>query len=413
MHALFFKKGVFARFLGLFLVGLTCSAKLLAQDNIQITTIYSKYLSKNQKIQALQDQIDALSSKAKVVSKWDNPILYLGYNNANVSNFYRLDSTLMQNMSLGLSQKVDLNGKRFTQSKIIDLEKQKKILELKKTKQQLAINLMINGIENYKNQQELKLLEVAIKNLENTLYKANNSSSPNLVAIAKLEILKSQLEIKKNNLEDALSNSHYVMSELTFGGNELLSIAPKDFELNKEQEMQKINNTNYDIAMAKIDEQKAQKDITLAKKSFFDDVNITGVYYFRSQRYYNYDMFSIGMSIPLPIYGKQARLVEQKKRESLASKSEVENAKNRTHHLALKLIKKIETLQKNLQAINKILEQNEKIVQIYASDLPSGSDYNAYYNSFNDKINIEITQIETLSALNSTYLSLQNLKGLE
>ncbi|AFI05837.1 copper resistance outer membrane protein CrdB [Helicobacter cetorum] len=409
MHTLSFKGGVLIRlltaFLLLFSLGFT--------KNLEIQSFVAKYLSKNQKIQSLQEQIDALSSKAKVASKWDNPILYLGYNNASVSDFFRLDSTLMQNMSLGLSQKVDLNGKKFTQSKIINLEKQKKILELKKTKQQLAIDLMINGIENYKNQKEIELLNTAIKNLENTLYKANNSSSPNLVAIAKLEILKSQLEIKKNNLEDALSNSHYVMSELTFKENELLSIAPKDFELNKEQEMQKINSTNYDIAMAKIDEEKSQKDITLAKKSFFEDVNVTGAYYFRSQRYYNFDMFSISLAIPLPIYGKQAKLVEQKKKENLASKSEVENAKNRTHHLALKLIKKIETLQKNLQAINKILKANEKIVQIYASDLKSSNDYNAYYNSFNDKINIEITHLETLSALNTTFLNLQNLKGLE
>lgn len=59
------------------------------------------------------------------------------------------------------------------------------------------ISLMISGIENYKNQQEIELLNTAIKNVENTLYQANHSSSPNLIAIAKLEILKSQLEIKK------------------------------------------------------------------------------------------------------------------------------------------------------------------------------------------------------------------------
>ncbi|EQD89957.1 hypothetical protein HPSA50_0353 [Helicobacter pylori SouthAfrica50] len=118
----FYKGGVLMRLLTalLLLVGLG-----LAKD-LEIQSFVNKYLSKNQKIQALQEQIDALNSQAKVISKWDNPILYLGYNNANVSDFFRLDSTLMQNMSLGLSQKVDLNGKRLTQSKMIDLEKQKR-----------------------------------------------------------------------------------------------------------------------------------------------------------------------------------------------------------------------------------------------------------------------------------------------
>ncbi|MGL2773843.1 copper resistance outer membrane protein CrdB [Helicobacter pylori] len=405
----FYKRGVSIRLLSAFLLLFSLG---FAKD-LEIQSFVAKYLSKNQKIQALQEQIDALSSQEKAVSKWDNPILYLGYNNANVSDFFKLDSTLMQNMSLGLSQKVDLNGKKLTQSKMIHLEKQKKILELKKTKQQLVINLMISGIENYKNQQEIELLNTAIKNLENTLYQANHSSSPNLIAIAKLEILKSQLEIKKNNLEEALSNSHYFMGELTFKENELLSIAPKNFEFNKEQELHNISATNYDIAIARLDEEKSQKDIILAKKSFLEDVNVTGVYYFRSKQYYNYDMFSVALSIPLPLYGKQAKLVEQKKKESLAFKSEVENTKNKTHHLALKLLKKLETLQKNLESINKIIKQNEKIAQIYALDLKSNGDYNAYYNAFNDKITTQITQLETLSALNSAYLSLQNLKGLE
>ncbi len=321
----FYKGGVLIRLLKAFLLLFSLG---FAKD-LEIQSFVAKYLSKNQKIQALQEQIDALSSQEKVVSKWDNPILYLGYNNANVSDFFRLDSTLMQNMSLGLSQKVDLNGKKLTQSKMINLEKQKKILELKRTKQQLAISLMISGIENYKNQQEIELLNTAIKNLENTLYQANHSSSPDLIAIAKLEILKSQLEIKKNNLEEALSSSHYSMGELTFKENEILSIAPKNFEFNHEQELYNISATNYDIAIARLDEEKAQKDITLAKKSFLEDVNVTGVYYFRSKQYYNYDMFSVALSIPLPLYGKQAKLVEQKKKKAWCLKAKWKTPKTK------------------------------------------------------------------------------------
>lgn len=135
------------------------------------------------------------------------------------------------------------------------------------------------------------------------------------------------------------------MGELTFKENELLSIAPKNFEFNKEQELHNISATNYDIAIARLDEEKSQKT-SLWLKKLFRRCECYRVYYFRSKQYYNYDMFSVALSIPLPIYGKQAKLVEQKKKESLAFKSEVENTKNKTHHLALKLLKKLETLQK-------------------------------------------------------------------
>ncbi|GAA7500810.1 hypothetical protein JP0003_13940 [Helicobacter pylori] len=164
MISAFYKRGVSIRLLSTFLLLFSLG---FAKD-LEIQSFVAKYLSKNQKIQALQEQIDALSSQEKAVSKWDNPVLYLGYNNANVSDFFRLDSTLMQNMSLGLSQKVDLNGKKLTQSKMIHLEKQKKILELKKTKQQLVINFMITGNEKKQNKQIKQILNQDIKQLKKT-----------------------------------------------------------------------------------------------------------------------------------------------------------------------------------------------------------------------------------------------------
>ncbi len=119
------------------------------------------------------------------------------------------------------------------------------------------------------------------------------------------------------------------MGELTFKEDEILSIAPKNFEFNNEQELYNISATNYDIAIARLDEEKAQKDITLAKKSFLEDINVTGVYYFRSKQYYNYDMFSVALSIPLPLYGKQAKLVEQKKKKAWCLKAKWKTPKTK------------------------------------------------------------------------------------
>ncbi|GAA8613679.1 hypothetical protein oki184_08820 [Helicobacter pylori] len=67
----------------------------------------------------------------------------------------------------------------------------------------------------------------------------------------------------------------------------------------------------------------------------------------------------------------------------------------------------------NISTTKVIEKEFSQSRRYYALDLKSNGDYNAYYNAFNDKITIQITQLETLSALNSAYLSLQNLKGLE
>nr|SFZ71970.1 OMP1736 [Helicobacter bizzozeronii] len=377
--------------------------------NLQV--VYKKYLVKNAKIASLQAQIDSLQAQAQAVSRWDNPILYVGYNNADVNNFFILDSSFMQSISVGLSQKFDVNGKRHTQKQVVQIERQKKILELEQLKQQIAINILSNAINVYKNTQKLALLKDALDNIENLLYRAKHSSNPDQIAIAKLEVIKAQWEIKQNDLQDSLADNKISISELTFNQSDLLSLAPSLIAFKPEVELKEIMETNRTIKIASLQNSQALKNITLAKKSFLEDINVTANYLFRSKIF---DMFTIGVAIPLPIYGKQSNTLQQRREEHLVALNSLENIKNSVQHNARKLIKKLTQLQKNLANIEQILQASEHIVQIYKDNLPSSQgDYNSYYNAFNDTINTKLLQLETKSALATNYLALENLKGLQ
>ncbi len=377
--------------------------------NLQV--VYKKYLVKNAKIASLQAQIDSLQAQAQAVSRWDNPILYVGYNNADVNNFFILDSSFMQSISVGLSQKFDVNGKRHTQKQVVQIERQKKILELEQLKQQIAINILSNAINVYKNTQKLALLKDALDNIENLLYRAKHSSNPDQIAIAKLEVIKAQWEIKQNDLQDSLADNKISISELTFNQSDLLSLAPSLIAFKPEVELKEIMETNRTIKIASLQNSQALKNITLAKKSFLEDINVTANYLFRSKIF---DMFTIGVAIPLPIYGKQNNTLQQRREEHLVALNSLENIKNSVQHNARKLIKKLTQLQKNLANIEQILQASEHIVQIYKDNLPSSQgDYNSYYNAFNDTINTKLLQLETKSALATNYLALENLKGLQ
>ncbi len=382
----------------------------LPSKRLDLPSIYNKFLHKNAKIASLQAQIESLQAQAKATARWDNPILYVGYNNADVSNFFILDSSFMQSISVGISQKFDVNAKRHTQAQVVDLERQKKLLELQKLKQEIAVGVLTNAIQVYKNTQKLALLKEALNNLENLLYNAQHASSPDLVTIAKIEVLKSQLEIKQNDLQDALEDNKINISELTFDQSDLLSLAPQSMALDNAQELQNIMASNYDIKIARLQDAQARKNITLAKKSFLEDINVTANYLFRQRIF---DMFTIGVAIPLPIYGKQSNTLQQRKQEHLVALNNIDNTINQVRHRAKKLFKKMAQLQKNLSSIETILKASGRIVQIYEKNLISASgDYNTYYNAFNDEINIKLSKIDTLSELNTTYLALENLKGL-
>ncbi|WP_199764927.1 copper resistance outer membrane protein CrdB [Helicobacter felis] len=382
----------------------------LPNKRLDLPSIYSKFLHKNAKIASLQAQIESLRAQAKAAARWDNPILYVGYNNADVFNFFILDSSFMQSISVGISQKFDVNAKRRTQAQVVDLERQKKLLELQKLKQEIAVGVLTNAIQVYQNTQKLALLKEALNNLENLLYNAQHASSPDLVTIAKIEVLKSQLEIKQNDLQDALEDNKLNISELTFDQSDLLSLAPQNMALDNTQELQNIMASNYDIKIARLQDAQARKNITLAKKSFLEDINVTANYLFRQRIF---DMFTIGVAIPLPIYGKQSNTLQQRKQEHLVALNNIDNTINQVRHRAKKLFKKMAQLQKNLSSIETILKASGRIVQIYEKNLISASgDYNTYYNAFNDAINIKLSKIDTLSELNTTYLALENLKGL-
>ncbi|WP_199764109.1 copper resistance outer membrane protein CrdB [Helicobacter felis] len=382
----------------------------LPSKRLDLPSIYNKFLHKNAKIASLQAQIESLRAQAKATARWDNPILYVGYNNADVFNFFILDSSFMQSISVGISQKFDVNAKRHTQAQVLDLERQKKLLELQKLKQEIAIGVLTNAIQVYQNTQKLALLKEALNNLENLLYNAQHASSPDLVTIAKIEVLKSQLEIKQNDLQDALEDNKINISELTFDQSDLLSLAPQNMALDNAQELQNIMASNYDIKIARLQDAQARKNITLAKKSFLEDINVTANYLFRQRIF---DMFTIGVAIPLPIYGKQSNTLQQRKQEHLVALNNIDNTINQVRHRAKKLFKKMVQLQKNLSSIETILKASGRIVQIYEKNLISASgDYNTYYNAFNDEINIKLSKIDTLSELNTTYLALENLKGL-
>ncbi len=386
-----------------------------SQSRLDLESIYNKYLHKNAKLESLEAQISSLQAQARAASRWDNPILYVAYNNANVNDYFVLNGefngmfNFMQSISVGLSQKFDVNGKRHTKKQVIDLESQKKLLELQKLRQQIAINILINAINVHRNTQKLALLKEALSNLDSLLYKAEHSSSPDAIAIAKIEVLKSQLQIKQSDLEDALDNNKIKISELTFNQSDLLSLAPSALVFNPDEELKTIMSTNREIKIADLQDSQSLKNITLARKGFLDDINVTANYLFRR---HIFDMFTVGIAIPLPLYGKQSNTLQQKKEEHLVALKELENTKNRIMHTARKLLKRIAQLQRNLVSIDQILKANGHIVQIYANNLPSSADYNTYYSAFNDEINTQLSKIDTQSELSTTYLNLENLKGL-
>ncbi|STQ86132.1 TolC family protein [Helicobacter muridarum] len=398
----------------------------------QIDDLIQESLNNNEKIKQLEYQIQALESKSRADAKWDNPKLSILYNSAEVNKPLKLDSSEMQNISIGLIQNIDMNGKRKLKSNITRRQAQIKILELKNLKNQYSFSLIQNAINIYTKKQILNFTQDSIENIDTLLRSLQASNNFNAIQMQKLSLLKAKLEIKKNELENELENSHISISEISFGNihqsnnsknttsmfnwdeindNELESSnISQRYKINDQELIDTIMQSNYEIVAAKLQDNISLDYIKVAKKEFISDLGVNLAYMLRVNRT---DMFTIGFSMPIPMFGAERAKIEQANYENLAQKSQTMEISNRIKHNTMNLISKLKTLKENLSIIDStLIPANKNIIDIYKHHATSQSGaFIEFYTALNEQIEAQILRLQTMADIAITYYNLQSLKG--
>ncbi|RDU73750.1 hypothetical protein CQA66_00770 [Helicobacter aurati] len=395
-----------------------------------ISTLYSdsfgdllqKSLENNEKIRQIQYQIQILESQAQSQAKWDNPNISLSYSNAEVPQPFNLSANEMQNIGIGITQNIDMNGKRKLRSNLIKQQVQIKILELKNLKNQYTFSLMQNIVNASRDKHILKFTEDSLSNISTLLRGLQASNNFNPMQIQKLILLKARLEIKKNELENALANSHIAISEISFENLpqsfygklwDIMDIKTALQNFTQMQEMDFVNEimqSNYEIAITQLQNAISRDSIRNAKKGFIPDLGVNFAYMFRIDRA---DMFTLGISMPIPIWGKESEQVREAHYQNLLQESQVLEVSNKVKHSAKTLFNKIKTLQNNLAIIDSLLiPANQKIIDLYQHHVTSQSGaFLEFYTALNEQIEAEILRLQILSDIVIAYYDLQSLKG--
>ncbi len=372
-------------------------------------------LKHNEKIKQLEYQIKALEAKSKAQAKWDNPNINLSYSNAEVMQPFNINANDMQNIGIGISQKFDINGKKALDSNITKLEAQIKIFELKNLKNQYALSLIQSLVEANKNKSSLKLMQDSINNVNTLISSLRGSNNFNLLQIQKLNLLKARLEIKKNELENKLENSHITASEISFENfsHDSFKDSKLGYDINILQDKQFLDDimkNNYEIAIANLQQTIGLKTLNVAQKNAIPDLEVSFSYMLRIDKN---DMFSVGMSMPIPTWGKELAQIKEAKYNKLLQESQALEVQNKIKHSAKTLISKIKTLQDNLAVIDSILlPANKKIIELYKHHSVSQSNaFSELYAALNEQIDTEILRLQTISDIAITYYTLRSLRG--
>ncbi|RDU58219.1 TolC family protein, partial [Helicobacter sp. MIT 14-3879] len=160
-----------------------------------------------------------------------------------------------------------------------------------------------------------------------------------------------------------LENSHIAISEISFenlqeskdylwNNADIKTLLSNLNDIESEKFLYEIMQSNYEIAIAHLQYAISTDSIQSAKRSLVPDLGFNFSYMFRLNKP---DMFALGISMPLPIWGKEPAQVKEAQYQNLLQQSQVLEISNKIKHNAKTLLSKLKTLQENLVVIDSTL----------------------------------------------------------
>lgn len=370
------------------LFSLSFCAFLLEAQSFDIAILQA--MNNNSKIKVLQIQIQKLEDDSKVASKWENPMVALGYN-----AFYPLNPTYrkdgMQSISITLAQKFDLFGKKFIESQKVELQKQIKILELKALKKNIVKDIKIKMVKIYQDKQRIQILKSTLQNISLFKHQINTSSSDfPLDEFYKMEILESKIKLRANQISQNQNDQIIDFNEITFQDGQKIDFA----DTFQRQWSKDYYKSSYELLIQRYKEQIESENISLAKRGFLSDPTLSVGYFHREN---NQDFLSFSLSFSLPIYGKEYFVFQSAQKQSQITKNKTLEIENTIKAKIKRLQNTLDKKRKELSIIEQSLLPNaKKLLGLYQNNISSSKNaMRAYHQALNDLLEAELLRIDT------------------
>ncbi|MDD3467908.1 MAG: TolC family protein [Campylobacterales bacterium] len=378
-----------------------------------LDSFVEQVLSKNPEIATLKAQANAAKEEAKIASSLDNPMLGVQVANIDFSSPAKRDIEPMQQIMYSLTQNVPLNGKLSAR------ENAKKVYA--------------NSIENRVEQKKLDI-EFEVKKAAYELTKAKETKK---IYEKYLQTLRFALDIaRSSNISGEISHSELIRAEMETASflrklNDLdseIRISQKTIEsfgtkpseellIKFDMPTSKATNISLDlsknISMIEHEQKSIQNELRAEKLSIVPDVGVTVGYASSDTKFRDYWFF--GLTIPLPIYGKENASVRKKTYELSAKQDEKTEMKNKLE-LELESNKiKLQSAQKNYELTNKILKtQLSHLLESALASSKSSAQARPYLiSTIKDALGLELELINYKFDANVALAQIKKISGQE
>lgn len=307
----------------------------------------------NQDIKTLQKDIAASEQDKVLAGKLDNPILsgYIGNIITNQPLVRNIDAS--QQINIGLMQNIPISGRLSKQEKaegykIYALNKK---LEQKKLDIEYSVKEQLYTIAAIEAKKKIFDKYLANYKLLLGILNANLvSGTASHLAIVKAEIEEQNIKNELYKLDIDLQSAKAKLNSIANSKNlelpnvslafENIQAAKFNFDKNA-----LIEQKNYEV-------QTAEALYKVEKAKYLPDIGVNIGYSFADPAYRNYAFF--GLSIPLPIYGREAASSAKALAQKASKENEMQGAKNDLSAEIATLKSRYENIKKSYELYTKL-----------------------------------------------------------
>ncbi len=309
----------------------------------------------NPTLKSLKNSIYIDRQKTKLSSTWENPNLSIGVNDLLLDNFSKRNIEPMQTQSIILSQKIPTNSK-LNIAESISKTKEAISKELYKDSVLKLESSLAFEIYNYQIlKKKIALYSKYIKNIgyiKSIYIKQISTLKLPIIKIKEIEILKNQFVIKRNILKRELKTVKFKIQKLLFTKTKTISTS-----LSMKKNISLDINSHPLIKAYKLKQKKAYQNLKLKRAKKIPDIKLKVGYFQREGRN---DYLSVGVSIALPIRGREESDIQIALRELDNTKLALKDIKNSFSQEVSIYKEQLKEAKKNYYLIKNTLLPNQK-----------------------------------------------------
>jgi|GEM_PF-1655434 len=393
----------------LFVLGLTGLA-----FGLDINEFVAKTIANNPDLLALQKNLDMAVLDKELAGKLDNPALDVNVANILENAPLKRDFSPMQQLNISITQIIPTDGKL---SKKVSIENAK-ILQIKEQIKQKTLDIESALYAELINASSLsakkKLYEKYLKNYELLLLLLNSYNASGIgshIAVIKAEIEMQNIKNELFNIDAKIKSvdakiKSIANDETIKPPNIPLEFAVIDFYKVDTLKSPQIKQKLYDVSVS-------DETIKLDNAYKYPDIGLTIGYSAADSAFQNYMFF--GVTIPLPIYGREEAQIKKSVQAKIQKEKELENQKNEINYEIADMKARYEGISKSFALIDKLSKKTElHSLETVFDDIKSSkaSGENAV-SILNEIVELEIKTVEIKKESQQIKVNLKRILGEE